>query len=93
LNTKLSLLLITRLSPFLLVSVLSNKHLDNTITTRTNDQASISAPNNTANTLSTHDTMTLEILCTLSQLEIPETNTGIVTGRHCFAAVFAECQS
>jgi hypothetical protein len=66
------------------------ENLDDAVTARTDNKSAISTPNNATNAFATHDAMTGKLLHADALFEVPEADAGIMTGRDCFAAVFAE---
>lgn len=71
---------------------LSCKDLDNTIASSRDNKASVLAPDNTADTFTTHDAVSSNFLCTYALVERPEANRRVMAGRDSFTTVFAEGQ-
>jgi hypothetical protein len=68
----------------------SSKNLNYTIAARTDNESSISAPNNAANALAAHNAMASKFLSTYTFFEVPEADAGVVAGGDCFATVLTK---
>ena len=69
---------------------LSRKDLDYPVAARRDYKAAILTPDDAAYAFAAHDAMCRDLLGTDTLVEGPEADGGIVTGRDCLTAVFAE---
>ncbi len=70
------------------IQVLSScKNLDYTIPTAADNPSSVWTPNHSANALTTHQSVTGDLLCTASFLERPETEASIMSCRYKLSSI------
>lgn len=72
---------------------LSCKHFDNAVATSADNEPSIAAPADVADTFAPHSPMRHDVLGADSLLERPETDAGVVTSGDSFAAVLGQAKS
>lgn len=70
--------------------ILSCKDLHDSVTARRDHEASILAPDHAADALTTHDSVSGDLLRADALVERPETNRGVMPGGHGFATVLAQ---